>query len=120
MLVDRDPARAPATVPGWRVVALPDVVYPGLIPDPASTATGELLTDLTPDEWRVIGAFESPRYELVPLTATDGRAAYGYADTSGQLTAARDWDVRRFADAELPAYLARCVQWRQRHEASAF
>ncbi|WP_352231338.1 gamma-glutamylcyclotransferase family protein [Actinomadura sp. NBRC 104412] len=45
-LIDRVPDHEPATAEGWRVVTLPERVYPGLIPG-QDTARGYLLTGLT-------------------------------------------------------------------------
>lgn len=117
-LIDRDPARTPAVVPGWRVVALPNVVYPSLIPHQAGTATGHLLTDLTPPEWQVLDAFEDTRYELAALTTTEGRTAYAYTDANPALTDAPPWDKPHFTETHLHAYLERCTAWRHRYDTS--
>src|SRR4051794_21133301 len=56
-LIDRVPAHSPASAEGWRVAGLPGRVYPGLITG-ESTASGYLLTGLSPAEWRILDAFE--------------------------------------------------------------
>src|SRR5712671_5682844 len=62
-LLDRLPNRVPASAPGWRVVALPGRVYPGLVRD-TETATGLVLTDLGAHEWQILDTFEDELYDL--------------------------------------------------------
>src|SRR3982074_2116547 len=62
-LLDRVPELIPASVAGWRVVALPGRVYPGLVLD-SETATGFLIIDLATSEWQILDAFEDEQYEL--------------------------------------------------------
>jgi hypothetical protein len=80
VLIGRDPGRQPASVPGWRVAPLIGATYPALVPaadSPAAGGTpahpgapGELLTDLTWAERRVIDDYEGPGYGLELLAAT--------------------------------------------------
>ncbi|WP_233510031.1 gamma-glutamylcyclotransferase family protein [Actinomadura craniellae] len=115
-LIDRVPAHTPAQAPGWRVTALPERVYPGLVPG-QQTAAGYLLTGLSPEEWRVLDAFEDPVYELRRLHLTDNRHGWAYVCNPEADTLDEDWSLEIFTAQHLPAYVDRCAAWRQRHEA---
>jgi gamma-glutamylcyclotransferase (GGCT)/AIG2-like uncharacterized protein YtfP len=117
-LVDREPRRFPATVDGWRVIALPGVPYPGLAPDPATTAAGDLLPDLSPDERELLDAFEDPQYDLVRVhcdTATGTSTAWAYGLTA-PVPPAPAWDREAFGRDHLDRYVAACARWRRHHE----
>jgi gamma-glutamylcyclotransferase (GGCT)/AIG2-like uncharacterized protein YtfP len=114
-LIDRVPDHRPATAEGWRVAALPNQVYPGLVPG-ETTARGYLLTGLTPEEWRVLDAFENPLYELTRVELTDGTHGWAYACTPDDVEP-HDWSAEDFEAQHLPAYIERCAAWRRRHEA---
>jgi gamma-glutamylcyclotransferase (GGCT)/AIG2-like uncharacterized protein YtfP len=58
-LIDRRPHYQDATAPGWRVVRLPQRVYPGLVPG-RGEANGKVFTDLSDAEWTTLDAFEDP------------------------------------------------------------
>src|SRR6266581_1070070 len=70
-LLRRVPEHAPGTVTGWRVAALAARTYPGIVPASQATATGILVTGLTPGEWRLIDTYEDDSYELRQLTLSD-------------------------------------------------
>ncbi|HZG05951.1 MAG TPA: gamma-glutamylcyclotransferase family protein [Streptomyces sp.] len=106
-LLGRVPARTPAGVAGWRAAALEGRPYPGLVPA-GGTATGLLLTDLTPGEWRVLDAFEGEEYERRRLSLTDGRHCWAYVWTGGGVLPG-DWSAGDFAERHLAAYAARCA-----------
>lgn len=117
VLIDRDPTRQPATAPGWQVIALPGRLYPGLIPNPGATASGDIFTDLTPGEWCALDAFEADVYALTSLTLTTGRSALAYTCTEPPETDAA-WDPAAFARHHLTGYLERCAAWRQHYDES--
>ncbi|MFI0450705.1 gamma-glutamylcyclotransferase family protein [Actinomadura sp. 6N118] len=114
-LIDRVPQHEPASAEGWRVVTLPERVYPGLIPGDA-TATGHLLTGLSPAEWRTLDAFEDPVYELKRIDLVDGRHAWSYACNPEAEVGTDDWSAEDFEAKHLPAYVIRCAAWRRRYE----
>jgi gamma-glutamylcyclotransferase (GGCT)/AIG2-like uncharacterized protein YtfP len=116
-LIDRVPPATSATVAGWRVAALPGRVYPILVPAEA-TATGKLISDLTAAEWRVLDAFEDKVYELYRLAMTDGRHGWAYVSRDVAEASSDDWNIDRFAELDLEAYLKRCAAWRERYEAA--
>ena len=91
-------------------------MYPTLVPDAAVAADGELLTDLTPDEWVTLDAFENPHYRLARVQHSAGHA-WAYAATD--LLDPAPWDRHTFGTEHLAAYLIRCAAWRRRHEAAA-
>ncbi|MGH7881598.1 MAG: gamma-glutamylcyclotransferase family protein [Candidatus Dormibacteraceae bacterium] len=115
-LLGRVPDRNPAAAPGWRVAALPDRVYPGLVPA-VGVANGLLMTDLTSEEWDTIDAFEDDVcdfYDLQQLNLADGRTCWTYVWTIQ--SSPRDWNSHHFAQAELPSYLERFRVLRQESE----
>ncbi|WP_083828549.1 gamma-glutamylcyclotransferase family protein [Parafrankia sp. EUN1f] len=119
VLIDRDPHRTPVAVTGWRVIALPERIYPGLIHDQDATATGHLFDDLTPSEWVTLDAFEADFYTVGRIALDHDRHAWAYvcANTAELLPAAA-WSPDDFARDHLPAYVERCAAWRRRHEAT--
>ncbi|WP_239382299.1 MULTISPECIES: gamma-glutamylcyclotransferase family protein [unclassified Frankia] len=120
VLIDRDPHRVPVTVTGWRVIALPERIYPGLIPDPTTTATGHLFDDLTQAERETLDAFEADIYTLTRVPLDHGRHAWTYACTNPtDFLPAEPWSPEEFTRTHLPTYVDRCTTWRHRHESSA-
>ncbi|MBI1758274.1 MAG: gamma-glutamylcyclotransferase [Actinobacteria bacterium] len=118
VLIDRDPTRYPADVTGWRVIALPDQVYPALIADPAGSTTGHILADITPTEWRTIDAFEADGYHLAKLRTDSDGPAWAYTVPDPHDLPDHPWDLDAFAGTHLAAYLDRCRAWRNRHDAT--
>ncbi|MFI6515126.1 gamma-glutamylcyclotransferase family protein [Spirillospora sp. NPDC050679] len=110
VLLGRVPDLSPATAPGWRVSALPGLVYPGLVADPAATAGGVLISGLTDGERALLDAYEDDLYEVVALSLGDGRPAHAYVWKGG--TEPFDWDADRFAAEELAAFTEHCRSWR--------
>ena len=104
-----------ASVAGWRVAALPGRVYPALVAGEA-IAKGQLITDLTPDEWRILDAFEDDVYELRRLTLTNGRHGWTYICADHAHAEPHDWDINSFERDHLTNYLKRCATWRQRYD----
>lgn len=115
-LLDRVPQHEPVAAEGWRVATLPERVYPGLVPG-ITTAHGYLLTDLTPEEWRVLDAFEDSVYELVRVDLVDGRDGWTYACDQGAEVGRDDWSAEDFRARHLPAFVVRCEAWRRLYEA---
>jgi hypothetical protein len=114
VLLGRIPASAPATVEGWRAVAIPGCSYPALVTG-TTRAAGRLLLDLQPDEWQVLDAYEDDIYELRPLPiGPAGYQAFAYVSSAAAGAGDTDWDRDRFATGDLAAYIDRCAEWRQR------
>ncbi|MEO3785302.1 gamma-glutamylcyclotransferase family protein [Actinocorallia sp. B10E7] len=113
-LFERVPPHAPAQAPGWKVTALPNRAYPGLVPALAAAA-GHLLTDLGPHEWQLLDAFEDPVYDLCRLDLTGGRHGWAYVCTPGTEILAEAWSADEFARFHLRDYVDRCTAWRQRY-----
>jgi gamma-glutamylcyclotransferase (GGCT)/AIG2-like uncharacterized protein YtfP len=114
-LIDRVPHYHDATAPGWRVVRLPQRVYPGLVPGKGE-AQGKVFTDLTEAEWATLDAFEDPAYKLAavqvrPPTETAALAYIWQGEHADQ-----PWSATDFGREELADYLDRCRKWRQRYE----
>jgi gamma-glutamylcyclotransferase (GGCT)/AIG2-like uncharacterized protein YtfP len=113
-LIDRIPHYQGATSPGWRVVRLPQRVYPGLVPGDGE-ANGKVFTDLTDAEWTTLDAFEDPAYtltavRLLPLE-TNALAYTWRGDHVDQ-----PWSTADFSRDELADYLDCCRKWRRRYE----
>ena len=114
-LLNRIPHQLEAKAPGWRIVRLPERVYPGLVPGHGE-ANGKLLTDLTDAEWSTLDAFEDPDYTLaavrvmIPLE-TDARTYIWKGEHVDQ-----PWSTVEFGRDELANYLDRCLGWRRRYD----
>ncbi|MBP2190398.1 gamma-glutamylcyclotransferase family protein [Nocardia goodfellowii] len=109
-LLGRCPELVPAGLPGWRVAALPDRVYPGLVREAGGLARGMLLYGLDPAEWLVLDRFEDDEYDLCPVIL-DAGTAWTYVWTAAALP--EEWYAADFAATHLAAFLPRCAQWRR-------
>ena len=114
-LIDRIPARASALAPDWAVVGLRGQVYPGLVRAAGSTASGQVIADLTASEWKLLDAFENPIYGLEHVRLADGQSASAYTATTDEALET-SWDAVQFEAEHLPAYVIRCTSWRGRYE----
>ena len=115
-LLGRVPSGTPAGAPGWRVAALPERVYPGLVPS-RGTASGLLITGLAPEEWDALIAFEGDLYDLRRLTLTDGRSAFAFVWDGSSPASSIDWMPEEFAEQVLSPYVEGCLAWRRGYEA---
>jgi gamma-glutamylcyclotransferase (GGCT)/AIG2-like uncharacterized protein YtfP len=114
-LIGRIPHYQDATTRGWRVVRLPQRVYPGLVPGQGE-ANGKVFTDLTDAEWTTLDAFEDPAYTLAAVRVlspleTDALAYIWRGEHVDQ-----PWSTADFGRDELAEYLNRCRRWRRRYE----
>lgn len=113
-LIDRIPHHQDATAPGWRVVRLPQRVYPGLVPGEGE-ANGKVFTDLTDAEWNTLDAFEDPTYTLAAVRVlpleTETLTYIWWGEHIDQ-----PWSITNFDHNELASYLDRCRRWRRRYE----
>jgi hypothetical protein len=116
-LLDRVPTTTSVGAPGWRVAALPERVYPGLVPGSGS-APGLLLTGLSEREWRTLIAFEGDLYELRQLALSGGRDGWAFVWAGSAPASRLDWVPEEFAERVLPAYVEGCAAWRRRYEAT--
>ncbi|WP_218000523.1 gamma-glutamylcyclotransferase family protein [Nocardia higoensis] len=108
-LLGRIPDSTPDVLTGWRIARLPDRVYPGLVPAPAGSATGRLLTGLAAAEWTLLDRYEGDEYDLVPVTLASGTAAMVYVwNESAEGT---EWLLDDFIATELSPYVERCASW---------
>lgn len=109
-LLGRVPEQYPASAPGYRAAALEGRAYPGLVAQASDcSATGVLLTDLSEAEWRILDAFEDPRYELRQVSLSDG--GYGWAYMwPGEDVRMEDWDAAEFEAQHLATYADRCAR----------
>lgn len=114
-LIGRVPDRPEADFPGWRVAALAERVYPGLVAAERQSAHGRLLVGLSAEEWQLLDTFEDPRYQLRPVTASNAAVAWAYVWTDIDDVSPRAWDPQHFARTHLPAYAARCAVWGRAH-----
>lgn len=114
-LIDRIPHYQNATAPGWRVMCLPQRVYPGLVWGQGE-ANGKVFTDLTDAEWATLDAFEDLTYTLTAVRILDPRetGALTYIWRGEHLD--QPWSVADFSRNELASYLDGCRRWRRRYE----
>lgn len=111
-LLDRLPAQQPVSTRGWRAAALTGRVYPGLVAATGGTAEGQLVHDLSGEEWRLLDHFEDNTYELRPVALDDGRAGWAYVWPAEYDVDEQMWDARQFVRDHLSVYAARCQGWR--------
>lgn len=114
-LIDRIPRYKDATAPGWRVVCLPQRVYPGLVPGQGQ-ANGKIFTDLTDAEWITLDAFEDPAYALTPVRVLHPLEADALTYIWRGDHVDQPWSTADFGRDDLIDYLDRCRRWRRRYE----
>ncbi|CAO5175793.1 putative gamma-glutamylcyclotransferase [Frankia sp. AiPs1] len=114
ILLGRVPRMERAAVAGWRAAGLRDRLYPGLVPDPASQTSGQVLLGLDTAQTGVLDAFEGVAYEVGPLVLTDGRAVFAYLWKDLAEVTAQVWDPQAFSERHLDDYARRCAIWHAR------
>ncbi|WP_433331754.1 gamma-glutamylcyclotransferase family protein [Spirillospora sp. CA-294931] len=114
ILLGRAPGLSSARADGWRVRALPDLVYPGLVAAPDGVAEGMLITDLTTAESRLLDAYENDIYVPTVIGLDKGRRGRAYV-WKGPVEPF-DWDPDAFAEHHLTSYAEGCRLWRRDHE----
>lgn len=95
-LIGRVPQNNIASVSGWRVAALKNRTYPGLVAAPGRIAHGRLLRGLSAEELRLVDNFEDPRYELRQMTLLDGQHSLTYAWVDDADACTNAWDIQGF------------------------
>jgi gamma-glutamylcyclotransferase (GGCT)/AIG2-like uncharacterized protein YtfP len=108
-LIGRVPQSHAVCISGWRVAALKDRIYPGLVASSEGIAHGRLLVGLSADEWRLLDNFEDPKYELRQMTLSSGHDGLAYVWVDDADTCSDAWDIESFTLMHLPAYVERCV-----------
>ncbi|MFI0912460.1 gamma-glutamylcyclotransferase family protein [Streptomyces abikoensis] len=106
-LLGRIPASTPARAAGWRAAALANRVYPGLVRS-TELATGLLLDDLAPTEWRALDDFEDDHYNLHRISLDSGRHGWAYVWPAEDVLP-YNWSARAFQAEHLTAYATRCA-----------
>lgn len=117
-LIDRMPDHEPARVHGWRAAALPERVYPALVPEAGRTTDGLLLTGLTAGEWLVLDAYEGPGYELRRLGLDGGRQGWTYVCGPDVPVLDHDWSYDLFEARHRAWFVADCAGWRRSRPSS--
>lgn len=118
-LIGRVPESQTASVGGWRVAALKNRTYPGLVAATGGIAHGRLLTGLSGDEWRLLDNFEDRRYELRQMTLLGGQDSLAYVWVDDAEACSNTWDIRNFTLTHLGAYVERCAARHGRSQMSA-
>lgn len=103
-LLGRVPERVQASVPGWRVAALPGRVYPGLVRADEAVAHGDVLVGLSVAELELLHDYEGVEYDFESVTLADGESVPTYI-WRGE-TLAEDWDPGAFEALKLTDYLS--------------
>lgn len=117
-LIGRVPQSQIASVGDWRVAALKNRTYPGLVAAPGAIAHGRLLTGLSGDEWRLLDNFEDRKYELRQMTLLGGQNSLAYVWIDDAEACSNTWDFQNFALTHLPAYVERCAARHGRSQTS--
>lgn len=120
-LIKRVPKAAPALLPAHARYAARGRVYPGMVPDPASSVRGRLLFDLDKSEMAVFDAFEGDEYAKQPVTALqlardadEGGApveADAYIWVAPRDELAGEWSYGGWVAADLERYAAMCAEF---------
>lgn len=108
-LIGRVPQSQIANAVGWRVAALKNRTYPGLVAAHGEIANGRLLTGLSSDEWRLLDNFEDRNYKLRQITLLGGQNSLAYIWDDDTEVCSNTWDFQSFALTQLPTYVARCA-----------
>ena len=122
-LLDRVPVHSLALAHDFAAFAFPGKEFPVLTPTRGAVAKGHLLTDLSAGEMALLSEWEHPVYHFTPLqVVVDGDLVLASAFTvteaqARDLGATELWDMATLT-ASLPAFLARCVDFRTEYEGS--
>lgn len=108
-LIGRVPQSQAASVTGWRVAALKNRTYPGLVAAPDGIAHGRLLTGLSGHEWRLLDNFEDRKYEVRKMKLSGGQNSLAYVWVDDAETCSNAWDLQAFALTHLGSYVERCA-----------
>jgi len=112
-LLGRVPQLSAAEAVGWKVIALPDVVYPGLV-TAAGTVPGQLVHGLDTNDWTIVDAFENPDYKLDLVDLVLGSQAWAYTSADEVGLKAGSWSLETFVERDLVTYVERVRMWRDR------
>ncbi|NKY53313.1 gamma-glutamylcyclotransferase family protein [Nocardia vermiculata] len=110
VLLGRTPEMDVAVARGWRVAALPQRLYPGLVAEPGRMAGGVVLSGLTAADWRTIEAFEDPEFDLRPIELI-GRAEPVRTFVWSAAVTGNEWLPEGFVADHLERYVERATQW---------
>lgn len=75
VLAGRTLAVEPASLAGWRCVALPGVSYPTIVADPDSCVTGALARGVDAEACRRLTRYEGRQYRQMTATVTDAQGS---------------------------------------------
>lgn len=105
-LIGRDAAVAPATAPGFAVRVQAEDIYPALVADPASTATGLCLSGLTEVKVARLDSYELPfgyRADEIAIDV-DGRpqTARAYLPDDTVAVSAQAWEIGTWLETIAP------------------
>ncbi|MGH3718841.1 MAG: gamma-glutamylcyclotransferase family protein [Pseudonocardiaceae bacterium] len=118
-LLGRVPQSQPVSATGWRVAALENRSYPGLVAARGEIAHGRLLIGLSGDEWHLLDDFEDRRYELRRIALSGGRDGLTYVWVDDAEACPNAWDAQSFVLTYLPAYVERCAARHTRRVSAA-
>ena len=106
-----------AWLDGHRLFRIHGRSYPMIVADPRGTVEGQLLTNLSRNEFRLLDAFEGSEYRRCPVSVRDatGRhiGAQLYQPLRGLKRDRRPWSLNEWSSRERRAMLARARIWRQ-------
>ena len=110
-LIGTTPELLPARLKGYRVAALTDRVFPGLVKENTSTAKG-FIVELTDDQYDIIAAWEDEEYveylfhseEISVNTTTSSQTVLAFLWNNESLVLPENWDREKFMQNYLQDY----------------
>lgn len=113
VLVGYEPTAAPCEAYDCSRYKIRDRVYPmlkleagGVVSNPAY-----VYKNLNESDWRILDAFEDPRYRLTELKTSEG-PSLAYASCDESMQSDGPWLPTKFEQEHLTSYVAMCQKWR--------
>ena len=124
-VLGRAPHGKKGTLIKHRRLAIKGKVYPAMVP---STSASDIVSgkvySVSPDELKILDAFEDRRYERaeveVAMPVGERVRARAYVRSQNDDSDLEsDWDYKRFLRDHLTWYVHKCRLWAQKHKASS-
>lgn len=109
-LLGRVPERKSAVLHGYRRYAVKGACYPAIISDAHAAVHGLMFLDLTPEENRILDAYEGEEYVRTAVRLRVEGAdvvanCYVWQHHLAERLAPVDWDLNEFTNQRLASYL---------------
>ncbi len=109
----------PATLHGFARSCIRNEVFPGIFPQPGHQVCGTIYHEVDPPAMVLLDAFEDVLYERKSLPVywqgnnTVQAEVYVVSASYRHLLTGRDWELTRFREMHLAAYLRSCKRFYQ-------